>query len=231
MDRSEPDAMIRISNLKFGYPGGEFHLEIDSLGITSGVSAAVIGPSGTGKTTLLNLISGVAVPDEGSVTTGGVEVSSLDDRARRDFRIRNIGFIFQEFELLEYLDVLDNILLPYRTSPALVIDKAVRRRAEELAEMVGIRDKLRRYVHHLSQGERQRVAICRALLPSPGLILADEPTGNLDPENTEKVLAMLFDYVRSSGTTLVSVTHERHLIDRFDQVVDFDTFRKAGSHA
>lgn len=223
--------MIQISRLKFSYPGGDFHLDIDSLGIARGASAAVIGPSGTGKTTLLNLISGVSVPDAGTVTTRDIEVSSLDDGARRDFRIRNIGFIFQEFELLEYLDVRDNILLPYRTSPALELDGAVRKRVGELAEMIGISDKLQRYVHHLSQGERQRVAICRALLPSPELILADEPTGNLDPENTDKVLALLFDYVRSSGTTLVSVTHERHLIDRFDQVIDFATFRKAGSHA
>jgi len=223
--------MIRVSQLKFSYPGGDFHLDIDSLEVKPGASAAVIGPSGTGKTTLLNLISGVSVPDTGSVTTRDVDVSTLDDSARRDFRIRNIGFIFQEFELLEYLDVRDNILLPYRTSPALELDDAVLERVDELAGMVGIQDKLQRYVHHLSQGERQRVAICRALLPSPELILADEPTGNLDPENTDKVLALLFDYVRSSGTTLVSVTHELHLIDRFDQVIDFDQFRKAGNHA
>jgi putative ABC transport system ATP-binding protein len=223
--------MIQVANLKFRYPGGDFHLDIDALGVERGASAAVIGPSGTGKTTLLNLISGVTVPDAGTVNTRDIEVSSLDDRARRDFRIRNIGLIFQEFELLDYLDVRDNILLPYRTSKALVLDGTIRKRAGELAEMVGISDKLQRHVHHLSQGERQRVAICRALLPSPELILADEPTGNLDPENTDRVLALLFDYVRSSGTTLVSVTHERHLIDRFDQVIDFAKFRKAGQHA
>jgi len=223
--------MIEISQLKFRYPDGEFHLDIESLQISTGASAAIIGPSGTGKTTLLNLISGVAVPESGVVTTHGTEISVLDDRARRDFRIQNIGFIFQEFELLEYLDVLDNILLPYRTSAALTLTPAVRQRARELAQMVGIEDKLGRYVHHLSQGERQRVAICRALLPAPALILADEPTGNLDPENTDKVLDLIFDYVHSNGTTLISVTHERHLIDRFDQVVDFATFRKVDGHA
>ena len=223
--------MIQISKLKFSHAGGEFHLAIDDLAVRRGASVAVIGPSGTGKTTLLNLISGVAVPDAGKVTTNDVEVSSLDDGDRRDFRIRNIGFIFQEFELLEYLDVLDNILLPYRTSPALTLDGGVRKRADELAGMLGIGDKLRRYVHHLSQGERQRVAICRALLPAPELILADEPTGNLDPENTETVLELLFDYVKSNRTTLVSVTHELHLIDRFDEIIDFATFRKPGNHA
>ena len=223
--------MIQISKLKFSHAGGEFHLAIDDLAVRRGASVAVIGPSGTGKTTLLNLISGVAVPDAGKVTTNDVEVSSLDDGDRRDFRIRNIGFIFQEFELLEYLDVLDNILLPYRTSPALTLDGGVRKRADELAGMLGIGDKLGRYVHHLSQGERQRVAICRALLPAPELILADEPTGNLDPENTETVLELLFDYVKSNRTTLVSVTHELHLIDRFDEIIDFATFRKPGNHA
>lgn len=223
--------MIQISNLKFSYPEGGFHLNIESLSVESNSSVAVIGPSGTGKTTLLNLISGVAVPEDGTIITHGVEISSLTDQDRRAFRLQNIGFIFQEFELLEYLSVLDNILLPYRISSALQIEPSVRMRAKELAERVGIADKLGRYVHHLSQGERQRVAICRALLPDPVLILADEPTGNLDPENTDRVLDIVFDYVAESGSTLVSVTHEQHLIDRFDRVVDFADFRKAAVHA
>jgi ABC-type lipoprotein export system ATPase subunit len=223
--------MIRISNLKFSYPAGGFHLYIDDLSVERGSSTAVIGQSGTGKTTLLNLISGVAVPGAGSIITNGVDIASLDDGARRDFRIQNIGFIFQEFELLEYLNVLDNMLLPYRISGALQLTAGVRKRAGELAEQVGIADKLGRYVHRLSQGERQRVAICRALLPDPALILADEPTGNLDPENTDRVLDIVFDYVQSYGSTLLSVTHERHLLDRFDRVVDFAEFRKVGGHA
>ena len=223
--------MIQISHLKFGYPEGGFHLGIDKLSVKRGSSVAIIGPSGTGKTTLLNLISGVTIPHAGKITTNDIEVSLLDDAARRDFRIRNIGFIFQEFELIEYLNVLDNILLPYRISNALQLTSEVRNRAAELAEQVGISDKLGRYVHRLSQGERQRVAICRALLPNPPLILADEPTGNLDPENTDRVLDIVFDYVQSNGSTLVSVTHERHLLDRFDQVVDFADFRKEGVHA
>ena len=104
-------------------------------------------------------------------------------------------------------------------------------RASALAEQMGIPDKLKRYPHLLSQGERQRVAICRALLTDPPLILADEPTGNLDPENTDRVLDIVFDYVKANGATLVSVTHERHYLDRFDQVIDFAAFRKAGTHA
>jgi putative ABC transport system ATP-binding protein len=223
--------MIQISELKFSYPEGGFHLDIDALAIQRGETAAVIGASGTGKTTLLNLISGVAVPHTGSITTNGIKVSALDDRARRDFRIKNIGLIFQEFELLEYLNVLDNILLPYRISGALRLSAAVRQRAAELAEMVGLADKLGRNVLHLSQGERQRVAIARALVPDPALILADEPTGNLDPENTDRVLDIINTYVQSNGATLVSVTHERHLLERFERVIDFSEFRKAGTHA
>jgi putative ABC transport system ATP-binding protein len=223
--------MVNVQDLIFRYPTGGFHLEVEELQVERGASVAVIGPSGTGKTTLLNLISGVAVPDTGTIATNGIEISLLDDAARRDFRIQNIGFIFQEFELLEYLSVLDNILLPYRISGALQLTAEVRKRAGELAGRVGIADKLGRYVHCLSQGERQRVAICRALLPDPALILADEPTGNLDPENTDRVLDIVFDYVRSNGSTLVGVTHERHLLDRFDRVVDFADFRKESGHA
>jgi putative ABC transport system ATP-binding protein len=223
--------MIHANQVKFSYPTGGFHLEIADLSIARGTSVAIIGQSGTGKTTLLNLISGVMVPDEGTILTNDAELSGLDDARRRDFRIQHIGLIFQEFELLEYLSVLDNILLPYRISTALKLDRAVRKHAAELAEKVGMADKLTRYVHHLSQGERQRVAICRALLPDPPLILADEPTGNLDPENTDRMLDILFDHVKESGATFVCVTHERHYLDRFNQVIDFAGFRKAVAHA
>lgn len=222
--------MISIDNLRFSYPEGSFRLEVEALTIEQGTSAAVIGRSGTGKTTLLNLISGVVIPVSGTITTNGIEVSGLDDARRRDFRVQQIGLIFQEFELLEYLSVLDNILLPYRISGALKLDSKVRNRAEALAEKVGISDKLKRYVHQLSQGERQRVAVCRALLTDPPLILADEPTGNLDPENTDRVLECVFDHVRESGATLVCITHERYYLDRFARTIDFADFHKAGSY-
>jgi putative ABC transport system ATP-binding protein len=222
--------MISIQRIKFSYPRGDFHLAVDELSVSPGEALAVIGASGTGKTTLLNLISGVSVPDAGRVITNKIEVSALDDRARRDFRIRQVGMIFQEFELLEYLNVRDNILLPYRITPALNCSADAAGRAEQLAEEVGIVDKLKRPIRRLSQGERQRVAICRALVTAPPLLLADEPTGNLDPENTEKVLDILFEQVSQSGTTLVSVTHERDQLDRFDRVVDFAQFRKEAVH-
>jgi putative ABC transport system ATP-binding protein len=158
------------------------------------------------------------------VVTQGTEVGDLDDAARRDFRIRQIGLVFQEFELLEYLNVLDNILLPYRINRSLELSKEVRGRAAELAEEVGIGNYLGRYVDHLSQGERQRVSVCRALLARPPLILADEPTGNLDPTNKGRVLDILFGYVDRNDATLVTVTHDHDLLPRFERVIDFKQF-------
>jgi len=158
------------------------------------------------------------------VVTNGVAITSLGDSARRDFRIRCIGLVFQEFELLDHLTVLDNILLGYRISAALRLDGAIRDRAAQLAQEVGIGDKLRRYVRRLSQGERQRVAVCRALLPEPPLLLCDEPTGNLDPTNKEHVLDILVDYVERTGATMVTVTHDHDILPRFDSVVDFSQF-------
>ncbi len=212
--------MIDVRNLEFHYRGGEFSLQVPELSVVAGERVALIGPSGTGKTTLLNLMAGCLIPHAGSVSVDGTTLSSLPDARRRAYRICNIGLVFQEFELLEYLTVRDNILLPYRISHALHLDRDVRDRAADLAERVGIADKLGRTVDCLSQGERQRVAICRALLPNPPVLLADEPTGNLDPKNTDRVLAMLFDYVQAHSATLVSVTHEWHLLDRFSRTID-----------
>jgi putative ABC transport system ATP-binding protein len=220
--------MIRIEGLRFHYGEGDFQLRIPELTVDSGTTTAFIGPSGSGKTTLLNLIAGIIPPETGHVRTRSVEVSSLSDAERRRFRITSVGLVFQEFELLEYLTVLDNILLPYRIHGALRLDSAVRERARTLAERVGIADKLHRHPRRLSQGERQRVAVCRAVLTDPPLLLTDEPTGNLDPVNREKVLDILFDYVEESGTTLVSVTHDHEILSRFGRVVDFRDFHSFG---
>jgi putative ABC transport system ATP-binding protein len=221
--------LIQIEGLSFRYPGGSFVLDIPGFRVASGEKLAVIGPSGSGKTTLLNLIAGIVIPDGGSVQVGDTQVSALDDRRRRDFRISNLGLVFQDFELLDYLNVLDNILHPYRITRALRLDVAVRERAIELAGRMGIGDKLRRGVNDLSQGEKQRVAICRALLPGPGLLLADEATGNLDPDNKALILDLLFDSVDAHGATLLAVTHDHELLPRFDRVVDFATFRARAS--
>ena len=219
--------MISIKDLRFRYAEGEFALHVPELVIESGEKVAIIGPSGSGKTTLLNLIAGIRSPQSGQVQTQGTEIGALDDAARRDFRIRRIGLVFQEFELLEYLNVLDNVLLPYRINRSLDLTRQVRERAAELAEEVGIGGYLGRYVNHLSQGERQRVSVCRALLARPPLILADEPTGNLDPTNKGRVLDILFDYVDRDGATLVTVTHDHDLLPRFERVIDFKQFYDA----
>ncbi len=219
--------MIRITDLQFDYPEGDFGLRVADLRIDRGATVAVVGPSGSGKTTLLNLVAGIAVPHAGRVKTNGVEIAAMDDSKRREFRIANLGLVFQEFELLEYLSVLDNILLPYRITPALHLDRAVRGRAEDLARQVGIADKLGRLVKRLSHGERQRVAVCRALLTQPALLLADEPTGNLDPTNRDRVLDFLFDYSQSAGATLVTVTHDHDLLRRFARVIDVKEFLDA----
>jgi ABC-type lipoprotein export system ATPase subunit len=222
------DAVVRVADLDFRYGDGDFRLRIPELEVARASTVAFIGPSGCGKTTLLNLLAGIAVPQHGSITTDGVEVSRLPDRERRSFRIANVGLVFQEFELLEYLTVLDNILLPYRVNPALRLARAVRQRAMALAEQVGIGDKLARFPSRLSQGERQRVAVCRAVLPRPGLLLADEPTGNLDPANTGRVLDILFGYVETTGASLLTVTHAHELLGRFERIVDFKEFGAAG---
>jgi putative ABC transport system ATP-binding protein len=220
--------MINIQDLKFSYATGNFALAMPRFTVQNGEKVAVIGPSGTGKTTLLNLIAGIIPVKSGMVEISGTAVHQLDDAQRRRFRITTIGFVFQDFELLDYLDVLDNILHPYRITDAMCLDRSVRQRAATLAEAMGLEDKLKRRATDLSQGEKQRAAICRALLPQPKLILADEATGNLDPENKVKILDLLFAAVDEHDTTLLAVTHDHELLGRFDRVVDFREFRKKG---
>ena len=217
--------MISIHDLRFHYPTGEFQLDIPRFEIARGEKVAVIGPSGSGKTTLLNLLAGIITPVDGSIAVGDVRVDQLADAGRRDFRITSIGFVFQDFELLDYLNVFDNILHPYRITSALAIDDGARRRVEALAGEMGIGDKLKRMANDLSQGEKQRAAICRALLPKPKLILADEATGNLDPDNKERILDLLFQAVEEHDATLLAVTHDHELLKRFDRIVDFKAFR------
>jgi putative ABC transport system ATP-binding protein len=216
--------MIEIRSLEFAYPGSDFSLCIPDFHVGVQEKVAVIGPSGSGKTTLLNLVAGILVPEQGTVSCGGSEVSALGDAARRDFRITRIGFVFQDFELLDYLNVLDNVLHPYRITKALKLTKEVRDRAGELLQQMGLGDKLARGVERLSQGEKQRVAICRALLPAPQLVLADEATGNLDPRSKGHILDLLFEVVQAHESTLLAVTHDHELLPRFDRTVDFNDF-------
>jgi putative ABC transport system ATP-binding protein len=217
--------MIAINNLQFSYPTGDFFLQIPEFSVEKHEKIAVIGPSGTGKTTLLNLIAGIIMPSLGTIRVNDTSVDQLNDAQRRQFRITHIGFVFQDFELLDYLNVYDNILHPYRITKALHLDSSVRERTRMLAEEMGIGDKLKRRADNLSQGEKQRAAICRSLLPQPKLILADEATGNLDPENKTRILDLLFRSVEEHDTTLLAVTHDHELLKRFDRVVDFRDFR------
>ena len=217
--------MININNLDFRYSLGDFRLNVPEFSVKKSEKVAVIGPSGSGKTTLLNLAAGILTPLKGNVTVNNVRVSDLNDDRRRDFRILNIGFVFQDFELLEYLNVLDNILHPYRITGALKLSKEVRDRAVKLANDMGIGHYLKRHPNDLSQGEKQRAAICRALLPRPKLILADEATGNLDPDNKILILDLLFQSVKKHGATLLAVTHDHELLKRFDRVIDFQNFQ------
>lgn len=217
--------MISINNLDFRYSEGDFHLNINKFNVERSEKVAIIGPSGSGKTTLLNLLSGIITPLEGSIIVGNVHVGELSNTGRRDFRIKNIGFVFQDFELIDYLNVMDNILHPYRITDALTFNGTTRSRVRNLADQMGIGDKLKRHPDDLSQGEKQRAAICRALLPRPKLILADEATGNLDPANKTRILDLLFQSVKGHDATLLAVTHDHELLRRFDRVVDFQEFQ------
>jgi putative ABC transport system ATP-binding protein len=218
--------VIEIRDLKFAYPRGNFHLSIPAFDLKQGERLAVVGPSGSGKTTLLNVIAGISTPQEGTVRVDGAEISGLSDQERRAFRSSRIGFVFQDFELIDYLSARENILYPFRISSALRLTADVRARAGTLAEGAGIGDKLDRWPAELSYGEQQRVAICRALAPRPSLVLADEATGNLDPETKTVILDLLFERAGAEGATLLCVTHDHDLLPRFDRVVDFREFRQ-----
>ena len=212
--------MIEVNNVTFGYKVGGFRIDIPKLGIEAGEKVAVIGPSGRGKTTLLHLLAGVLVPSAGRIAVDGTDVSALSREDRQDYRALRMGMVFQEFELLAYLDVIDNVLLPYRISPVLTLDDEARERAEALVQEVGLDGKQRRYPRHLSQGERQRIAVCRALVTRPAILLGDEPTGNLDPDNRDHIMDTLWRYSDETEAPLVVVTHDRELLGRFDRTID-----------
>jgi putative ABC transport system ATP-binding protein len=213
-------SLIQIKQLQFGYRVGAFRLAVESLHIAAQERVALIGPSGCGKTTQTNPIAGILAPTKGEIEVDGTSVTGLNQEDRQDFRALHMGLVFQEFELLEYLTVLDNILLPFRLNPILQLTKSVQERAFALCNKVGLGDKMKRYPAHLSQGERQRVAVCRALVTQPKVVFGDEPTGNLDPVNRDLVMDILFEYSESSQAPLVIVTHDHEALDRFDRTMD-----------
>ena len=225
--------MISIDELTFTYGDGSFRLRIPRLTLEAGRSAVIVGPSGSGKTTLLHLIAGILYGAGGNITVGDTQVNRLHDKERRLFRLQNVGLVFQDFQLIDYLNVMDNVLLPCRIHPSVSVTSELRDRAEALLSSVRMAEFRRRSVTRLSQGERQRVAICRALLLSPQIVLADEPTGNLDPENADKIVRLLLAETTRSGATLVMVTHDHSLLPHFDQVIPFAPFleRTVEGHA
>lgn len=218
--------MIRCSHLQFTYPGESFSLKIDEMEIPAGTAAALIGPSGCGKTTLLNLIAGILLPDSGRVTVGDTAVNELGEAERQAFRIQTMGMVPQNFELLDYLTVEENLLVPFRISGNGTVPPEARERAETLLERAGILSHRGKLPSRLSQGERQRVAMCRGLITSPELILADEPTGNLDPGNQEKIVSLLLEEASRIGATVLMITHEPELERHFSRVLNVLELRK-----
>ncbi|MEC8929403.1 MAG: ABC transporter ATP-binding protein [Verrucomicrobiota bacterium] len=215
---------LRLHAVDFRYTGGAFRLAPPNLEIEPGQHIAFTGPSGSGKTTLLRLLAGIHTPQEGRVELDGDNAATWPDARRRAFRIQHIGFIFQDFRLLDYLDLRENILLPYRLNPALRLAPTVHERLEELAKRLSITPQLTAQPGALSQGEKQRGAIARALLPTPRLLLADEPTGNLDAVNTSRTLTLLQEEARHAKATLLMVTHDHALLEHFDRVINFSNW-------
>lgn len=228
---TQPQLSLSLRGVRFGYGEGQFQLSVPELDIPGGRAAVCIGPSGSGKTTLLQLMAGIFLPEAGTVSLGDVRWDDLSEADRRLRRITHVGLVFQEFELLEHLTVRENILLPYFIQGGLALDDQAEATAHELAGAAGIEDLLARKPQALSQGERQRVALCRALVTRPQVLLADEPTGNLDPKTTEAVLELLVSQARQRQATLVMVTHDHSLLESFDQVIEFSIGEHGASAA
>jgi len=185
------------------------------LAVMPGEAVAIVGASGSGKSTLLALLAGLDTPTAGSVLLDGADLFALDEDARAELRGRAVGFVFQSFQLLPSLTALENVMLPLELAGR---DDAEAGASEILAR-VGLGERLHHYPKHLSGGEQQRVALARAFVVRPKLLLADEPTGSLDAESGEAVIALLFQLNREAGTTLVLVTHDEQLARRCQRVV------------
>jgi putative ABC transport system ATP-binding protein len=235
--------MIEFRDVSFRYQGGasgtssaagfsSFAMHIQALAVGRGERIALVGPSGSGKTTLLSLVAGILRPQGGTVRVDGQELSRLGDAAVRQFRIERVGQVFQSFELLDYLSIIENVMLPWyigRGSQKVGAQKAdSRRRALELLDEVGLASRANARPGQLSQGEQQRVAVCRAMLNHPPLLLADEPTGNLDQDNKQMVVDLLLQQARHQDSTLLMVTHDQSLLGRFDTVLDIRTVSGEG---
>lgn len=212
------ETAVILSNVRKTYQLGEPVHALDgvSLAVPRGSYTAIMGPSGSGKSTLMNLVGCLDTPTAGKVVVGGREVGALGDRERTQLRGTAVGFVFQTFNLMPRLNALENVALPQLFQG---IDRAERRqRARDLLERVGLGDRTEHLPNELSGGQRQRVALARALVNDPAIVLADEPSGNLDTD-TESDILDLFDEFHEGGTTMLVVTHERHVAERADRIV------------
>src|SRR5688572_28579613 len=201
----QPQPLLSLTALKKSVPGGRVLFDGLHLAVARGEFVAIMGESGAGKSTLLNLIAGLELPDSGTIAIDGVALDALDDDARTGLRRDRIGFVFQAFHILPHLNLAQNIALPL-VLKGRGAEEAETRAAALLAE-VGLSGRNADYPKQLSGGELQRVAIARALAHRPALILADEPTGNLDPETAARILELFANEVRQSGAAVVLATH------------------------
>ena len=214
------DDFIRLENLSKSYQEGDRTrtvLRQACAVFSKGEFAAILGKSGSGKSTLLNLISGIDLTDSGSIWLDGQELTALDERQRTLFRRQNVGFIFQFFNLIPTLTVWENVILPAELSGT--ANGAGPEKAAALLDAVGLADRREAFPDRLSGGEQQRVAIARALVNDPLLVLADEPTGNLDEETGKQVLALLDRLTRQAGRNLILVTHSREAASYADRIL------------
>ena len=212
--------LVELTGIAKSYREGERERVVfrdASLTVARGEWVFLLGRSGSGKSTLLNLISGIDLPDGGTVVVDGIPLNRLSERDRTLFRRERVGFVFQFYNLIPTLTVEENILLPLELSGALTA--ASRAAARELLEQVGLADRGGSYPDRLSGGEQQRVAVARALVHRPSLVLADEPTGNLDAETGRQVLDLFERLVRQTGTTMVLVTHSGEVTQLADRIM------------
>ena len=204
--------MIELKDASKAYPNGVHALNHIDLRIDPGEFVYVIGPTGSGKSTLIKLLNGEEVADSGTVTVNGTNVGALKHRKVPKYR-RNIGCIFQDYRLLPRLTVYENIAFALEVTGT--PSKQIRQRVREVLELVDLKDKERAYPDELSGGQQQRVTIGRAIANRPSILIADEPTGNLDPNMSLEIIELLEKINRTQGTTIVMVTHDRELVDRF----------------
>lgn len=221
--------MINIKNVVMKYQdnGTEIEaLKIKKLKIEDGKKVAFIGSSGCGKTTLFNLISGMIVPNEGNIEVEDMNITDLTEAERDLYRANHIGYIFQDFNLFPEFTVMQNVTLPM-TFLKRYSKKEINELAKDMLKKVGMAEKANQKVKTLSGGEKQRVAIARSIVNKPNVILADEPTGNLDYKNGVKIMQLIMDIATEENATLIVITHNNSQLDMFDEVVNIEELNEA----